>query len=629
LRLCRSGPMGGLFGMEWQTLAADFRKFHKHPLNVALHLVTTPAAVYAISFLVFTYLGSPAAMGMHAAWLAIILPSTPLKLWLASAAAHALICAAAIATTMTTLSATVLFAASYFAQDVAHFATCELTFQSSYQGKQDGWMWTLLEHTLHLVPLCFDACWHTENGSLATIFVQRQQVATHKLSAANGPEEKELLQAVEHVGNWAVQQNPRTDVTTHWWWHGLSAEATEKFAFVARSQYLRDALFGKLYPSQTHVVEPLEGMNELYVACKTYNANSDTVFYRNHVDGPYGIFPFVHVYRSMIAATPNEQIETIFPLSGRQVRHNTDKGFTLGGYDGVALTTGEMISFDFHRELHRIAHVQGAKENEGHRVCLKVHFLIYPRFLGPLGRLLGRMSVHYNQNFRSLFLATLEPDHPIAKFMAFQVVFWTAAMYRLEMHLGWTNLIYLLCATAVSLAARSYSVFFCLTSFVHYAVYASTYHQRTNVAFGAFKRDALLFKTLALVQAGVQFLFRFDYSQPDIIALALLAGGFGLAGLAASRLGVDRTYFGWELGVISGDYVAKFPYGVIPHPMILGGVIGWLGFHKLDGFREAFPAYVPVHIALYLCHALQEHFAIHSNGKLAASGSAVEGKKVK
>ncbi|KOO21501.1 hypothetical protein Ctob_002074 [Chrysochromulina tobinii] len=621
--------MGGLFGMEWQTLAADFRKFHKHPLNVALHLVTTPAAVYAISFLVFTYLGSPAAMGMHAAWLAIILPSTPLKLWLASAAAHALICAAAIATTMTTLSATVLFAASYFAQDVAHFATCELTFQSSYQGKQDGWMWTLLEHTLHLVPLCFDACWHTENGSLATIFVQRQQVATHKLSAANGPEEKELLQAVEHVGNWAVQQNPRTDVTTHWWWHGLSAEATEKFAFVARSQYLRDALFGKLYPSQTHVVEPLEGMNELYVACKTYNANSDTVFYRNHVDGPYGIFPFVHVYRSMIAATPNEQIETIFPLSGRQVRHNTDKGFTLGGYDGVALTTGEMISFDFHRELHRIAHVQGAKENEGHRVCLKVHFLIYPRFLGPLGRLLGRMSVHYNQNFRSLFLATLEPDHPIAKFMAFQVVFWTAAMYRLEMHLGWTNLIYLLCATAVSLAARSYSVFFCLTSFVHYAVYASTYHQRTNVAFGAFKRDALLFKTLALVQAGVQFLFRFDYSQPDIIALALLAGGFGLAGLAASRLGVDRTYFGWELGVISGDYVAKFPYGVIPHPMILGGVIGWLGFHKLDGFREAFPAYVPVHIALYLCHALQEHFAIHSNGKLAASGSAVEGKKVK
>ena len=412
----------GLFGMEWQTLAADFRKFHKHPLNVALHLVTTPAAVYAISFLVFTYLGSPAAMGMHAAWLAIILPSTPLKLWLASAAVHALICAAAIATTsLTTLSATVLFAASYFAQDVAHFATCELTFQSSYQGKHDGWLWTLLEHTLHLVPLCFDACWHTENGSLATIFVQRQQVATHKLSAANGPEEKELLQAVEHVGNWAVQQNPRTDVTTHWWWHGLSAEATEKFAFVARSQYLRDALFGKLYPSQTHVVEPLEGMNELYVACKTYNANSDTVFYRNHVDGPYGIFPFVHVYRSMIAATPNEQIETIFPLSGRQVRHNTDKGFTLGGYDGVALTTGEMISFDFHRELHRIAHVHGAKENEGHRVCLKVHFLIYPRFLGPLGRLLGRMSVHYNKNFRSLFLATLEPDHPIAKFMAFQV----------------------------------------------------------------------------------------------------------------------------------------------------------------------------------------------------------------
>ena len=28
--------------VEWTSLASDFRKFHAHPLNVALHLVTTP-----------------------------------------------------------------------------------------------------------------------------------------------------------------------------------------------------------------------------------------------------------------------------------------------------------------------------------------------------------------------------------------------------------------------------------------------------------------------------------------------------------------------------------------------------------------------------------------------------------
>jgi len=624
-----------MLGMEWQALAADFRKFHTHPLNVALHLATTPAAVYAVSFLAFAYLGFTAAVAMHLVWLTLILPTTPLKLWLASAVVHGLICASAMHSDgLSKLGATILFAVSYFAQDVAHLATCEVTFQSSYQGKQDGWLWTLLAHTLHLVPLCLDACWHTENGSLASLFVQRQQVVTHKFCARPDvpPVEKELLQAVQTVGDWAVAQKPRTDVTTHWWWNGLSEEATKAFAFVARSQELRDILFSKLYPSRTHVVEPLEGINEVYVACKTYNANSDTVFYQNHVDGPYGLFPLVHVYRSMIGCTPNEQIETIFPMAGRHIRHSPEKGYSLGGNEGVALTTGEMISFDFHREMHRIAHVPGAKENEGHRVCMKVHYLIYPRFLGPLGRLLGRMSVHYNQNFRSLFLATLHPDHPIAKFMAFQVIFFTWVFNSLEGVIGWTNVFYLLISAAVSLAARSYSVFFCMTSFVHYAVYTSTYHQRTNIAFGAFKRDALLYKTLAVVQAGAQFLYRFDYAQPDMTALALLGFGFGLATLAAHRLGVDRTYFGWELGEIKGECVIGFPYGYIPHPMIVGGVIGWLGFHKLDGFREAFPIYGPMHVAFYIAHAVQEHFAIHTNGKLANAGSnavpAVNGKKV-
>ena len=127
-----------------------------------------------------------------------------------------------------------------------------------------------------------------------------------------------------------------------------------------------------------------------------------------------------------------------------------------------------------------------------------------------------------------------------------------------------------------------------------------------------------------------QFLYHFDFSQPDYAALALLSSGFGLATLAANRLGLDRTYFGWELGEIKGDYVARFPYGVVPHPMILGGITGWLGFQKLAAFREAYPLYVPMHILFYTAHAIQEHFAIHTNGKLASAGAdGVDAKKVK
>ena len=56
--------------------------------------------------------------------------------------------------------------------------------------------------------------------------------------------------------------------------------------------------------------------------------------------------------------------------------------------------------------------------------------------------------------------------------------------------------------------------------------------------------------------------------------------------------------------------------------MILGGVVGWLGFHKLAGFRAAWPIYAPLHVAFYLAHAAQEHLSIHANGKLAAAGSS-------
>lgn len=101
-----------------------------------------------------------------------------------------------------------------------------------------------------------------------------------------------------------------------------------------------------------------------------------------------------------------------------------------------------------------------------------------------------------------------EPPSPHSHLLHAQVIFFTYVFDKFEFHVGWTNVLYLLVAGVTALAARSYSVFFCMTSFVHYAVYASTYHQRTGIAFGAFKRDALLFKTLALAQAGVQVRLR-------------------------------------------------------------------------------------------------------------------------
>ena len=181
--------------------------------------------------------------------------------------------------------------------------------------------------------------------------------------------------------------------------------------------------------------------------------------------------------------------------------------------------------------------------------------------------------------------------------------------------------------------AGSWTLWLLGSCFYHYVCYIATYHARAPlpprglpVAFGLFKRDAMLFKSLALAQAAVTFArhFTFSVDGADWLALALMAAGFGLSSAATLALGVDRTYFGWELGAVKGEHVVRWPYGTVPHPMILGSVTAWLGFHKLDAFRAELPWFVPLHVALYTLHAVQEHLAIHSTGKLAAQ-KAVQG----
>ena len=132
------------------------------------------------------------------------------------------------------------------------------------------------------------------------------------------------------------------------------------------------SMFHKLFPPSSHVVVPLEGMNELYVAAEHKGLSSDHVFYMDHVDGPFGLIPLVHVYRCMCACTDNGEIETIFPLEGDDSR--------------CTLTTGEVAGFDFHRELHRIAPVAHGTKNKGQRICLKLHYVVYPKVLAPVGR---------------------------------------------------------------------------------------------------------------------------------------------------------------------------------------------------------------------------------------------------
>ena len=111
----------------------------------------------------------------------------------------------------------------------------------------------------------------------------------------------------------------------------------------------------------------------------------------------------------------------------------------------------------------------------------------------------------------------------------------------------------------------------------------------------------------------------------------MILGGYSLSFSAAYALGVDQTYFGVELGECAPNFVDGFPYNLgIPHPMIVGSIVGLLGFHKNELFREHLPYLVPVHCLFYLVHMVQEHvydIYKHRDGVTVKVGSGVVKKR--
>lgn len=143
---------------------------------------------------------------------------------------------------------------------------------------------------------------------------------------------------------------------------------------------------------------------------------------------------------------------------------------------------------------------------------------------------------------------------------------------------GLRNFCYLIFVTALWKATGLYEVFFALTSFIHYfrylslevyciraypfPRYISTFYVRKGIDFGSFKRDVLFFKTVALIQLFYHYFYPATHSfQFDIISIAMIATGYTISFLATEAIGIDRTYFAAELGLVEPKWINKFPYG--------------------------------------------------------------------
>ena len=561
-------------------LAVRFRAYHTNSLNVALHMVTTPigivAALVALRQAITVEYAYEALLGAYVISLFVTLKN--FGLWFATTAWMAGLVAVAelLVPTFTNVESAKLLAVGYVGQELAHLITGEKTFQSTYQFKTLSWPMLLLEHTYFLLPLCIDALVHMKE-SFASWIVAHNYVVRCKLT--NTEDKKALRKVVDFV----TKEDPARDCTAHWWYQKLNGDVKEAFTHVMECPEML-GMFEKRFRPDAYAIQAIPAMNEIYVASSHHENNSDTVFYTQHCDGPWSMYPFCHVYRVMLAVNENVQVETNFTM---------ERG-------GGCLSNGDAVGFDYNREIHVISDLP--TKNKDRRITCKLHYVVYPKCFGPVGSLLGTLCTWYNTTARNLFLATIKPRGLIWKFMAWNVIFTTKRVRELEMYAGLNNVV-----TAVALYAIGQDIhprfFMCATSFTHYCMYIATYHLRTGINFGVFKRNVVFFKTIALTHLCVNYLANFEY---DPVSLAMIIVGYGLSTSAAVALGMDQTYFGVELGVMKPNFVAGFPYNVVPHPMIVGSMVGLLGFHKLEAFRTALPYLVPTHCLMYFTHMVQE-----------------------
>lgn len=260
-------------------------------------------------------------------------------------------------------------------------------------------------------------------------FNQPSRIITYKF------DENEFSK-INEIRKWALLQNPSLDTSAHWWFSKLPDEIKNCYRELVLHQSLIDTIrnkFGDYYD-----IDCLFEMNEVYISPpskigETQKKSSDLVFYTRHLDGPYYYYPFASCYRTIIGLDNNEEIKTVFPLVPYE----------------QTLKKGEVISFDYHRESHYIIKRENCYNND-YRAVLKVHYCIYPRWFSYFGKILGKLTINYNYNFRNLFLFTIEPQSIFEKITARVVIHTTKIYNDIELYIGYNNISFVLLSLLVS-----------------------------------------------------------------------------------------------------------------------------------------------------------------------------------
>ena len=560
-------------------VADEFHPFHRHDVNVLLHVITTGLGVWGALQLAATVYQVPVLVYAYAALIGLTVPF-PTAVWHTLYVYGCLQCPAQAMTVLgyehTSFHVCCLaIVAGYGLQDLAHYLCQEKTYMGSYMGAKP---WMLVVHSIWLMPLVIDSV------IMRNLFIPHLLVTRNRNVITTVANKK----SIDQLRSWINQNVPSTPETTHVWPH--KQEGTDKASTDLENDSGILASFRGVFKAHHFDIKPIIPMNEIYVTAvgAKKSINSDAVFYTPHEDGPFWFLPFASCYRVLVGITPNEMVCTHFNLQ----HESQDQVLDMYG----------VVGFDYNRELHWIENLPG-KTNKERRSVMKLHYVVYPKGWHTYGKFVAWCNTTYNTWARNNFLRTLRPKSTFDFLNAWWIWLTTFFNYKMEEVIGYPNLVYLAAAYTMGPTA-----FLILTSFRHYCIYMATFaFRQPMVAHGFLMRDAKFWKTIALMHLGRRLVPLVELPG-DVPGVLLAVGGFAITVLATVRLGFVRTYFGSELGFVKPKWINGFPYGYIPHPMIVGQLIAYSSI--LYWFWERLTtetvALIATHMAFYTTHMVQE-----------------------
>jgi hypothetical protein len=155
-------------------------------------------------------------------------------------------------------------------------------------------------------------------------------------------------------------------------------------------------------------------------------------------------------------------------------------------------------------------------------------------------------------------------------------------------------------------------------SFWYYYLYGLAFYYGA-VALRDFKRDAILMKAVSLLALGSVY-----FAAPvSLTSLVVMAAGFLLNSIAASVLGSDRTYYGYEVADLPPRRITAFPYSWIAHPMLVGNMAAFGGTLLNAEFRRDWWPLAATHVVMNLGLLVME-LCVTPQRRSARRGAAPE-----